>query len=616
MAGGIFINYRRGDQPGFAGRLYDRLMQAFPGERLFMDVDDIPPGSDFVEVLDRRVRDCDVLLALIGDAWLSALDSQGGRRLERDDDFVRIEIALALEQNKLVMPILVGGTAMPREEQLPPSLKLLARRNAVRVTHERFNNDCDGLIRALREFLEQTTQRDHSRSAWRWRSIFGLGSSGSRRMPARRRLGLRISVRLVVTFMLMWVVVLGSYYAFTSGKHDTVGTVAALTAEQLANALEERRKADVAAAEKKRLEEEAQRKAAADAEAKSQAAIAFAEAQRERQAAEDELARLKSDMEAREKEQMAQRELAEITSRRALVEAERKNRAQAEIAALRQAQEEARRRAAADAAAKKADDEAVQRRAAADAAARRDAEEKARAKAAAEAETKRQADEALAEAQVERQRADEEAARQKAELEARQKTEADATAKTDADAKARAEAAAKAKADADAAARSEADAAAAKKVAEALEFTLKLTPRDRQHIQIALTSLGFDTRGIDGVFGPRTREMIARWQTARSQPTTGFLDAGQRQILLKEAADAIKRYDDELRRIDEAKRAEEEARNKAQEEAKKKEEEERRKAADVWNSPPPELTDEERQRQKARTDAVIDLILSAPQKAR
>ena len=65
MAGKIFINYRRGDDPGNTGRLFDRLQEAFAPEQLFMDVDSIAPGLDFVRVLEEQVGQCDALLALL-----------------------------------------------------------------------------------------------------------------------------------------------------------------------------------------------------------------------------------------------------------------------------------------------------------------------------------------------------------------------------------------------------------------------------------------------------------------------------------------------------------------------------------------------------------------------
>ena len=153
MAGKIFINYRRGDDPGFAQALFARLEHAFPPEQLFMDVDNIKPGLDFVHVLERQVAECDVLISVIGKNWIDARDETGGRRLDNPDDFVRIEIESALAQNKRVIPALVGQASMPRADELPASMKPLARRNAVRLTHERFKADIDGLIAALRQAL-------------------------------------------------------------------------------------------------------------------------------------------------------------------------------------------------------------------------------------------------------------------------------------------------------------------------------------------------------------------------------------------------------------------------------------------------------------------------------
>jgi hypothetical protein len=155
MAGNIFINYRRGDDPGFTQALYSRLEQVFPIERLFMDVDNIAPGLDFVQVLNDQVARCDVLIAVIGKSWLAAPDETGARRLDNPEDFVRIEIESALQQKKRVIPVLVNDAKMPRSNELPESLKAFARCNAVRLSHERFRADTAGLIKALEDVLAE-----------------------------------------------------------------------------------------------------------------------------------------------------------------------------------------------------------------------------------------------------------------------------------------------------------------------------------------------------------------------------------------------------------------------------------------------------------------------------
>ena len=156
MAGNIFINYRRDDDAGFTQALYSRLEQAFPSESLFMDVDNIAPGLDFVQVLNEEVARCDVVIAVIGKNWLSAADETGERRLDNSDDFVRIEIESALAQNKRVIPVLVNDAKMPRSTELPESLKPFARCNAVRLTHERFRADMAGLVKSLERVLSET----------------------------------------------------------------------------------------------------------------------------------------------------------------------------------------------------------------------------------------------------------------------------------------------------------------------------------------------------------------------------------------------------------------------------------------------------------------------------
>lgn len=116
MAGGkIFISYRRADSQWAAARLYDTLSAAFPEERIFMDVEKIAPGQDFIEVLAGQVGVCDVFLALIGPEWLSLRSPGGARRLDDAKDFVRIEIASALgREGTVTIPILLDGAAPPR----------------------------------------------------------------------------------------------------------------------------------------------------------------------------------------------------------------------------------------------------------------------------------------------------------------------------------------------------------------------------------------------------------------------------------------------------------------------------------------------------------------------
>src|SRR5271168_5059037 len=97
--GRVFINYRRDDSIGTAGRLHDRLAQAFGRGHVFMDVDHIPAGVDFFDNLHKQVSACKVFLVIIGPSWLSTKDESGKRRLDDPEDFVVVEIAAALSRD-------------------------------------------------------------------------------------------------------------------------------------------------------------------------------------------------------------------------------------------------------------------------------------------------------------------------------------------------------------------------------------------------------------------------------------------------------------------------------------------------------------------------------------
>ena len=156
---GIFINYRRDDAPGVAGRLYDHLAKNFSRRDLFIDVDAIKPGRDFVKQLDAQVSQCDVLLALIGPHWLAQEDEQGRRRIQGDEDYVRIEIAGALKRDIPVIPVLVHGADMPAKDELPEDLKSLSRRQALELRHTRFASDAEAIVAALKDALPKRQKR-------------------------------------------------------------------------------------------------------------------------------------------------------------------------------------------------------------------------------------------------------------------------------------------------------------------------------------------------------------------------------------------------------------------------------------------------------------------------
>src|SRR5262249_38127387 len=155
MAAKVFISYRRDDSAGYAGRVRDRLERELGRNLLFMDVDGIPLGTNFSKVLHEEVSKCGVLLAMIGPNWPDARDEHGNRRLDDPNDFVRIEIAAALQRNVPVIPVLLEGARIPKADELPEDLKELALRNGMEIRHASFQDDMNRLIRGLKGQADQ-----------------------------------------------------------------------------------------------------------------------------------------------------------------------------------------------------------------------------------------------------------------------------------------------------------------------------------------------------------------------------------------------------------------------------------------------------------------------------
>ena len=143
----IFISYRREDARADAGRIYDRLSARFSGDHVFMDIEDIEPGENFVRVLEQTLSSCDVLIVLIGKRWIDA--GGGTSRLADPGDFVRLEIEKALSREIRIIPLLVGKAQMPRASDLPDTLSDLSNRQAFEINDSRFHQDIDQLIAVL-----------------------------------------------------------------------------------------------------------------------------------------------------------------------------------------------------------------------------------------------------------------------------------------------------------------------------------------------------------------------------------------------------------------------------------------------------------------------------------
>ena len=152
----VFVSYRRQDSSDITGRISDYLKAKHGAYSLFKDVDSIPAGEDFREILRDAVNQCDVVLAVIGKEWISAMDANGRRRVDDPNDYVRVEILTALERKIPVIPVLVENVAMPPAEELPEPLRPLVFRNAVPVRPDPdFHNDADRLSREVGRILKK-----------------------------------------------------------------------------------------------------------------------------------------------------------------------------------------------------------------------------------------------------------------------------------------------------------------------------------------------------------------------------------------------------------------------------------------------------------------------------
>ncbi len=215
---GIFISYRREDSAPYAGRLCDRLAARFGAEQVFMDVDDIPPGADFSAHIGATVGSCDALIAVIGKNWLNARNDAGQLRLSDPNDYVSLEIALALQRGILVIPVLVGGAAMPKPEELRGDLKPLSTRNALTLNDAEFQRDTEILVQALDKLpgLPKRTTADNPKTALRKRLL--------------RRLIWKVPLILaLVSFAVWWQSKANQEQSGAAARGSTEKTAAAIT---------------------------------------------------------------------------------------------------------------------------------------------------------------------------------------------------------------------------------------------------------------------------------------------------------------------------------------------------------------------------------------------------
>ncbi len=147
---GVFLSYRRDDTAEYAQRIYDRLAGKFGPDLVYLDVEDIPLGVDFIEHITEVLEAAAYVLIAIGPRWLLVTDDEGRKRLDDGDDPVRYEIRTALQNKRLVVPMLIDGADMPHKHDLPEEIAPLVRHNGIAI---RSDPDFEADVQALMEGL-------------------------------------------------------------------------------------------------------------------------------------------------------------------------------------------------------------------------------------------------------------------------------------------------------------------------------------------------------------------------------------------------------------------------------------------------------------------------------
>jgi hypothetical protein len=202
---GIFISYRREDSAPYAGRLCDHLRRTFPSTSVFMDVNAVTPGADFVNAIDANLSESAVVLAVIGPQWESIKDRDGHRRIENPDDYVAHELSTALERQANVIPLLVGGAKMPSATSLPSKLEGLSRRNAIEISDTRFAADAERLCAAISSILGIPHDDQQSSSRVEYSQFFSDAALAKARSKFRLVVWINYALSvLLILFAQLW----------------------------------------------------------------------------------------------------------------------------------------------------------------------------------------------------------------------------------------------------------------------------------------------------------------------------------------------------------------------------------------------------------------------------
>jgi len=150
MKSRIFLSYRRLDSEPEAGRLLTTLQRELPDAEIFMDTTSIAPGSEWPVEIREALGSATLIIVIIGPDWLRAgSDAWGRRPIDRDDDWVRLEIQSALADGKRILPVLIREASMPPSDVLPNAIQALTSRQALEIRAGYWEHDVKLLFRQI-----------------------------------------------------------------------------------------------------------------------------------------------------------------------------------------------------------------------------------------------------------------------------------------------------------------------------------------------------------------------------------------------------------------------------------------------------------------------------------
>jgi TIR domain len=151
----VFISFRNGDEPFGALLMHMVLSEHLGAHTVFRSTDSIAPGDDYVESLVAAVHQCELMLVVVGPRWMSVADERGRPRILDPNDWVYRELAMAFAERKRVIPVLLDGSRMPAQTDLPPGIGNLARCQYRRLEHRQFRASMSLLVSEVRALLSE-----------------------------------------------------------------------------------------------------------------------------------------------------------------------------------------------------------------------------------------------------------------------------------------------------------------------------------------------------------------------------------------------------------------------------------------------------------------------------